>query len=271
MIPLAAPNLTGKEQEYVKDAIMRNHVGPKGFYVDLFEEMVAKAAGRKWAIATITGSAALTASFMSLGFYDKTFRVGACAYPAAANALLNLGNEVELVGGGENHDFAKFAHPDGKWPTVWDRAPALGTWICRGGTLDCYSFAANKTVTCGQGGAICGDDWDLYALLVDLTHNRWGRYNFYMADINAAIGCAQMERLEEFRTRKREIWDRYAEHLPMVERGESRWMATTSLKIPEQESFEIRKEPFGTSLPCGTELSKGEQDIVLKACQPFLT
>lgn len=280
MIPLAVPNLTGKEREYLAQAITQNWVGPDGPFVRRFEEMVTAESGRKWAVATITGTAALHVSAFALGFAGKAIDVRHHAFPAARNVFEQLGCDINLVSGGEhrggeNHDAALYRHSG--WPTLCDRAPAIGEYPTEA-TLECYSFAANKTVTCGHGGAVVGDDESLHdelRRLIRQGHGRPGLFNYRMANINAAIGCAQMERLEEFRDAKRRIWDRYLGAFPMRERGTSRWMATADIEVsPEklaEAGIEVRPEPSGgISLPCSTNLTEADQDTVIKACEAFL-
>src|SRR5262249_52023965 len=103
---------------------------------------------------------------------------------------------------------------------VADAAAALGaTYRGRpvgalGAALSVISFNGNKTVTAGGGGAICGDDAELCRKVRHLTttarvgeeydHDRVG-YNYRMTNLEAAVGCAQMERLDGLVGRKREI------------------------------------------------------------------
>ena len=82
----------------------------------------------------------------------------------------------------------------------------------------CYSFNGNKTVTSGGGGAVASSDT---AFLERIEHlistGRIGAayehdvvaYNFRMTNVEAAIGVAQLERLDAFLQRKREVHDRY--------------------------------------------------------------
>jgi dTDP-4-amino-4,6-dideoxygalactose transaminase len=109
-------------------------------------------------------------------------------------------------------------------PVVADGAAALGaTYKGRpvgklGADLTVISFNGNKTVTSGGGGAVTGDDPSLMALVRhltatartgdDYTHDRMG-FNYRMTNIEAAVGCAQMERLEEFVEAKRRIRKAY--------------------------------------------------------------
>ena len=105
-------------------------------------------------------------------------------------------------------------------PVVADAAAALGATyrgrpVCAlGATLSVISFNGNKTVTAGGGGAICGDDAELCKSVRHLTstarvgddydHDRVG-YNYRMTNLQAAVGCAQLERLDALVERKREI------------------------------------------------------------------
>ncbi|MGH6934315.1 MAG: DegT/DnrJ/EryC1/StrS family aminotransferase, partial [Dongiaceae bacterium] len=247
MIPLATPNMTGCERAVISRALREGWVGPDGKDVRQFEEMVRIAAGRQWAVATVTGSAALEAAAFALGFIEQKIEVPRLAFPAMFNVLARLGNRLVLVEGGANHDFALYKGKD--WPTIADRAPAIGEPPTTA-TLECYSFAANKTITTGQGGAVVGDDRCLERLVRQIIRQGYkpsGAYNMRMANINAALGCAQMTKLTEFRAAKRRIWDHYkAAGLPMIERGASRWMATADIDLDGAElGFEYRVEPSG--------------------------
>lgn len=83
----------------------------------------------------------------------------------------------------------------------------------------CYSFNGNKTITCGGGGAIAAADTALMARIKHLTTTgRVSRdydhdvvaYNYRMTNVQAALGVAQLERIDAFLERKRQIRDAYA-------------------------------------------------------------
>jgi perosamine synthetase len=88
------------------------------------------------------------------------------------------------------------------------------------GQLGTLSFNGNKTVTTGGGGAIITNDEELGRRAKHLTttarqphawafiHDEVG-YNYRMPNINAALGCAQLERLPEMIEAKRRLYDRY--------------------------------------------------------------
>ena len=90
------------------------------------------------------------------------------------------------------------------------------------GLLGTLSFNGNKTITTGGGGAILTDDPELAKQAKHLTttaktphqwdyiHDEVG-YNYRMPNLNAALGCAQLEQLPDFLTSKRRLYDSYQE------------------------------------------------------------
>ncbi|MBI2236402.1 MAG: aminotransferase class I/II-fold pyridoxal phosphate-dependent enzyme [Magnetospirillum sp.] len=120
-------------------------------------------------------------------------------------------------------------------PVVADAAAAIGaTYKGRaladmGADLSGISFNGNKTVTSGGGGAVIGNDADVLDLVrhlsstarvgSDYSHDRIG-YNYRMTNLQAAVGCAQMENMAAFVGAKRRIratYDRELAGLPGVE------------------------------------------------------
>ena len=280
MIPLAVPNLETLEVGYVSYAIEDGWVGPDGPFVWRFEELVAKAAGRQWAVATITGTAALHVAAMALGFPGKLVDVPRDAFPAARNVFNQIDCAVVLTEGGECHDAQMYSWAP--WPLLCDRAPAIGEPAVDA-QLECYSFAANKIVTCGHGGAVVGDNEAHERQIRSLIRQGYGlqgQFNYRMANLNAALGYAQMGRLDELKAAKRRMWERYATVLPMKDRGPSRWMATMDVEPGRRillagelsaQDIETRMEPSGgLSLPCSTGLSETDQDEVIGVCAEFL-
>lgn len=94
------------------------------------------------------------------------------------------------------------------------------------GEASCFSFYANKLVTTGEGGMIVTDDDRLAQRLRSLRnlafeperrflHRELG-FNFRLTNIQAAIGLAQVEQIDETVARKRAIGRRYAAALSGV-------------------------------------------------------
>ena len=96
------------------------------------------------------------------------------------------------------------------------------------GLLGTLSFNGNKIITTGGGGAILTNDELLADRAKHLTTtakvaHRWEYihdevgYNYRMPNLNAALGCAQLEQLPEFLASKRRLFARYQEALSCVE------------------------------------------------------
>ena len=111
-------------------------------------------------------------------------------------------------------------------PVVEDAAESLGsTYKGRhtgnSGVVAALSFNGNKVVTTGGGGAILTNDPAIGARAKHLSttarvahqwsfiHDEIG-YNYRMPNLNAALGCAQLEQLPGFLARKRNLAERYA-------------------------------------------------------------
>ena len=89
------------------------------------------------------------------------------------------------------------------------------------GRISALSFNGNKVVTTGGGGAVLTNDAALGKRAKHLTTtarvpHRWSflhdevGYNYRLPNLNAALGCAQLEQLASFVERKRALAERYA-------------------------------------------------------------
>ncbi len=95
------------------------------------------------------------------------------------------------------------------------------------GDVGCYSFFANKMITTGEGGMVLTGDPALMARMAVLrdhgmTKERryWHEYagfNYRMTNLQAALGVAQMERVETFLARRRELVARYDKRLGNIQ------------------------------------------------------
>jgi perosamine synthetase len=116
---------------------------------------------------------------------------------------------------------------------VEDAAESLGS-LYRGrhtgnfGRVASLSFNGNKIATTGGGGAILTDDPELAKVAKHLTTtarlpHRWSffhdqvGYNYRLPNLNAALGCAQIECLPASLARKRRLAERYIEAFRTVE------------------------------------------------------
>lgn len=131
-------------------------------------------------------------------------------HPSDIEALLGVANDFNLA-------------------LVEDAAESLGS-LYQGqhtgtfGLLGTLSFNGNKTITTGGGGAILTNNAVLARRAKHLTttakvphawnfvHDEVG-YNYRMPNINASLGCAQLERLPEMLLAKRQLFQRYKKEL----------------------------------------------------------
>ena len=96
------------------------------------------------------------------------------------------------------------------------------------GKVGALSFNGNKTITTGGGGMLLFMDEELGAYAKHITTqakipHRWEfkhdhiGFNYRMPNINAALGCAQLEHLDEYIADKRETAKAYAEYFKNVD------------------------------------------------------
>lgn len=279
MIPLAVPNLSGKEREYLNKCIDTTFVSSVGEFVNRMEEMMAKYTGTKYGVSTASGTTALHLALTGCGVgRDDLVIIPTFTFIATANAISHCGAtpwlldissdswtldaeqlEKELHGKTErcgNHlihkdtgrrvaaimpvftlgnipdmDKIKGLAQHYNLPVIADAAAALGAEY-KGkksgqlADLTVYSFNGNKTVTAGGGGMVVGNDEELMRKLKHLSttarvtaeydHDMVG-FNYRMTNIQAAVGCAQLEQAEEFVKRKREIRQFYNQQFAKVE------------------------------------------------------
>lgn len=272
MIPLAIPQLSGREGEYLQQCITTGFVSSVGPFVERFERSVADAAGAPAAVATASGTSGLHAALAAAGVgRDDLVILPAFTFIASANAIAMCGATpwlfdvspdawtldpdllartlaqdavrkgdrvvhratgrrvaailpVHVLGCPADMDPIVACGRDWKLPVVDDAAAALGaTYKGRaiatlGSDLTVFSFNGNKTVTAGGGGAVASANEDLLRLVRHLTttarcgadydHDRVG-FNYRMTNLQAAVGCAQMEQLGPFVAAKRRIQRAY--------------------------------------------------------------
>jgi len=116
---------------------------------------------------------------------------------------------------------------------IEDAAEAIGSeyggrHVGHHGLLSALSFNGNKILTTGGGGAILTNDDQLAERARHLTttgkvSHQWEyyhdcvAYNYRMPNVNAALGCAQLEQLSEILTKKRLLASRYSSEFSKIE------------------------------------------------------
>lgn len=118
-------------------------------------------------------------------------------------------------------------------PVIEDSAEAIGSfWQGKHagtiGTFGTFSFHGTKTITTGEGGMFITNDRELYEKVLTLSNHGRARgqtkqfwpdivgFKYKISNIQAAIGCAQMERIHELVARKREIFLYYKKHFNSI-------------------------------------------------------
>lgn len=156
-------------------------------------------------------------------------------------------------------------------PVIEDAAEAIGS-VYRGkragsmGAFGAFSFHGTKTLTTGEGGMFVTNDAGLYERVLTLSNHGRSReqkkqfwpdlvgFKYKMSNIQAAIGCAQLERVEELVARKRDILTTYREaiaHLPGISTNpeppgtqNGAWMPTVVFGADTLISREILQSSF---------------------------
>jgi len=269
-IALHEPVFTGREKEYVNEAIDSTYVSSIGKFVTRFELDLAAYTGSQQAVATVNGTAALHVALVACGVgVGDLVITQSLTFVATCNAIRYCGADPVFVdvdshtlglspwamrqwleeyafmddhGQCRHTDSMRaikaalpmhtFGHPadlDGlvavcrDWHLVLieDAAESLGSFY-KGqhtgtvGALGTLSFNGNKTITTGGGGAVLNSTSVLatrvkhltttakQAHAYDFVHDELA-YNYRMPNINAALGCAQLEQLSGFIKAKREL------------------------------------------------------------------
>ncbi|HIF60277.1 MAG TPA: glutamine--scyllo-inositol aminotransferase, partial [Rhodospirillales bacterium] len=96
------------------------------------------------------------------------------------------------------------------------------------GKFGAFSFHGTKTLTTGEGGIFVNNDTALYEHVLTLSNHGRAKeqtkqfwpdmvgFKYKMSNIQAAIGCAQMERIESLIQRKREIFQAYCKEIKPI-------------------------------------------------------
>jgi len=125
---------------------------------------------------------------------------------------------------------------------IEDSAEALGSEYKRKragslGDMGVFAFYPNKQITTGEGGVLVTDDEELAGLARSmrnqgrgesgewLNHERLG-YNYRMDELSAALGCSQMERIEEILEKREKVAGMYGEKLAEVEEAQVPFIAS---------------------------------------------
>jgi len=193
---LSPPNMSGKEQEYIKKVFESNYIAPLGEYVNKFEESIKSYTGAKDALALSAGTAALHLALRVLGVKEGDFVLASSfTFMASVSPILyekatpvfidcdeswNLSPELlkkaisnlpkkpkalvvtHLYGqASKMKEICEICQNEGI-ALVEDAAEALGGFyggkaLGTFGVMGAYSFNGNKIITTSGGGMLVGD------------------------------------------------------------------------------------------------------------------
>lgn len=244
-ISFAGPDLGPKEAQYVQEAVSSGWVGGKGDFIDRFEAKFAKYIGVHHAITCSNGTSALLLAYLACGMkIDSKVITPFETFAATYNMAKVVAQDVRMIKPNldtwnlnpvsvDNCTHFVGVHLYGnpcdmgalykaKYDFIEDCAQSLGSTF-KGkktgsfGKASCFSFHSAKTITTGEGGMVCTNDKDVadkvrhlknQSMTEPYKHDQIG-WNFRMTNIQAAMGLAQLERIDELLDKKKAITDRY--------------------------------------------------------------
>lgn len=185
------------DTNWIASAAPVTYLGAKPVFVDILPD--------SWCIDPEQAEAAITQSTKAI---------------IAVHLYGNLADMDRLLAIGKRHGI----------PVIEDAAEAIGSvWHGKRagsiGRFGAFSFHGTKTLTTGEGGMFVTNDDALYEHVLTLSNHGRARgqakqfwpdmvgFKYKMSNIQAAIGCAQIERINDLIARKRAIFARYRDAL----------------------------------------------------------
>jgi perosamine synthetase len=245
-IPHSRPTLGAEESRAVSEVIESGYIAD-GEIVAKFERAFAKFSGVDYAMSTNSGTSALHLTLLAMGLgpgdeliipsYVCSALLNAVNYTRATPILAEIDPDTfnldaaDVKGRISNrtkgiivpHLFGLSADLDAllelDLPVIEDCAQSIGaTYHQRPvgtiGQTAIFSFYATKVITTAEGGMVMTNSRDVAEGVRDLkTYDKRDdykvRFNYNMTDVQAALGIAQLQRLELFIRRRRAIADKY--------------------------------------------------------------
>jgi dTDP-4-amino-4,6-dideoxygalactose transaminase len=237
-------------------SVLRSDTISRGNKTKGFEQAIADYVGAKYAVAFCNGTAALHAACFAVGI-DKGDEVltTPLTFVASSNAILYCGGRPVFVDIDDTHNInPELIKPTPKTkailavdyaglpcdidelkkfglPIIEDGCHALGAEYKgrKVGSLSgmtCFSFHPVKIITTGEGGMVTTDNPEysnrlrvfrdsgrIGGQMVALGHNYW------MSDIQAALGISQLKKINRFLARRNQIAQRYFKYFPIKMRN----------------------------------------------------
>ena len=261
-IPVFDISIGEKEKEYVNECLNTSFIG-QGSYVKNFEKEFSKFCNCDYGITTTSGTTALHLACETLGIgMDDEVLVSSSTNMACAFAVDYCGAiaiPIDIEKDTWQMDVKKieekinkktkaimvvhlFGHPVDMDPVlkiakkhnltvIEDCAEAHGVEykgkkVGSIGDIGAFSFFANKTITCGEGGMVVTNSKELAERAKSLKNLSYGKvnkfihedigFNYRLPNISAALGLAQFTYIEKIFTEKKRIYERYKKNLTGV-------------------------------------------------------
>lgn len=277
-IPVSKPYQSPKIALYVNKALKRNEIA-RGYFEGLFEAKFAQITGFKEAVAVSNGTMGLFVALRALGVENGEVIIPSLTFAGTIDAVLMAGAKpvfadceddgnisVNTASGLINKKTKAIITvglygrvPNSREinklgvPVIEDACETLGV-RSHGADITVYSFFGNKLITTGEGGMCVTDYPDLALKMRKLrNHGRLEGYwhelrgtNARLANINCAIGLAQLESLPEILEQRYKIWEWYGKER---EQGVAPWLMAWYVKGNKEKAVEKLKRAGIESRP----------------------
>lgn len=257
-----SPEIGAQERRLVNQVITENYIN-EGDLTTEFEKRIANLLGVPFAIATTSGTVAIFLALKAVGVRygdevivpdvtfvgtasavdlcgakpilvdidPKTMNISVAAITKAINKKTKAIIPVHYTGRAADMTAILTIAKKYNLQVVEDAAEAFfskhnGRYLGTFGAAGCFSFAANKTITTGQGGMIVTNNAQLAAKIRGLKNQ--GRplvggdiystrgYNFRLTNLQAAIGIGQLSYLKQRAKRMQRLHSLYAKELKNI-------------------------------------------------------
>ncbi len=258
-IPVFDILIGSKEKEFVNDCLDKSFLG-QGSYIKDFENEFSKFVNCKYGITTTSGTTALHLACKTIGLKkEDEVLVSSSTNMASAFSIDYCGaipipididkdtwqmdvNKIEKKINSKTKAIMVvhlFGHPvdmdkvldiakKHNLRVIEDCAESHGVEykgkkVGSIGDIGAFSFYANKTITCGEGGMVVTNSTNLAEKARSLKNLSYGKknkfihedigFNYRLPNISAAIGLAQLKKIKEIFSEKDRIYNRYKKNL----------------------------------------------------------
>jgi len=271
MLQVYTPSFDEQDIEWVSSAIKSGWLN-EAAYTKLLEEGIAKRINRKYAVVTTSGTTAIFLALKAMG-HQRGDVVTVPNYTAIGvlSAVRLAGGNVLIVDTDDNGnidikshlelDYIVAVHNNGVYCDVSniremypdsivieDASQALGSFhdgkpLGSFGDISVMSLATSKIITMGQGGVVATDNYDTYQTLKALKDQgrveRGGKYmsegyNFKVTEMQSALGCSQLTKLDDRVEKMKHIYKVYAEYIPDMEHSDETLFWRAFDMIPQE-------------------------------------